>query len=787
MSSFTASKILIFGGTGTIGRYITTALLRAKPAFQQLVLFTSPNSAKEKAQQLDKWKSEGLSIIVGDLTSEEDVKAAYNGVDTVISAVGRGGLQHQIKLLQLAEASESVKWFLPSEFGTDIEHNNKSPNERPHQLKLQVRKYIRENLKRVKVTYVVTGPYFDMWVDAGSDLEVAGGFVPEKKQAYVIEDGNGKVGFCTMPDVGKFVAATLKSPEASFGKALKVQSFVVTPNEVLAEYERQTGAKWEVTKTPLDEIRAFEAKLWEEGNPRATLVTLRRIWAEGGTLYAQNDNSVLASKLEDLDSLEAAAELNAPQDVITCQKKSVSFTQKLLSIGSKTSSTASPDCIPMTPASFAAISAVFTVGGLIGALAAGPFTSRRGRRLSMQATALFYLLGSAIETFAASVPIMIVARFLTGIGAGASTVIVPLYISEVAPPAKRGFFGAFTQISINVGILFTQTLGYFMSHDSAWRWIFGTGVILALAQGLGLLVVPESPAWTANVRGDVAHARRALQRIRGKNSNIDEEVEAWGAGDGKPPGEQERLLAAEDAEAAEAGAGLLSPSSPGSRSPKAHLGFVQVVRDPLYRPAIIAVVGIMFAQQLCGINSIIMYSVSLLNGLLPISSALVTIVISVINLGTTIAASPLPDRFGRKTCLLTSIIGQGSSSLALALAIRFGFKIMSAVAVLLFVAFFALGLGPVPFIMASELVGPEAVGATQSWALGASYIATFLVAYLFPIVNQALNDALGGAGWVYFIFAAFALLWAGFVTRNVPETRGKRDADEVWGRTRRTD
>jgi hypothetical protein len=106
--------------------------------------------------------------------------------------------------------------------------------------------------------------------------------------------------------VGKFVVAALKSPETSIGKALKVQSFVVTPNEVLAEYEQQTGSKWEVTKTPLDEIRAFEAKLWAEGNPRATLVTLRRIWAEGGTLYAQNDNGALGLKPESLDSLEVA-------------------------------------------------------------------------------------------------------------------------------------------------------------------------------------------------------------------------------------------------------------------------------------------------------------------------------------------------------------------------------------------------------------------------------------------------------------------------------------------------
>jgi len=85
-----------------------------------------------------------------------------------------------------------------------------------------------------------------------------------------------------------------------------VQSFVVTPNEVLAEYERQTGGKWEVTKTPLDDIRAIETKAWDEGNPRATIVTLRRIWAEGGTLYAQNDNAALGLKPEDLDSLEGA-------------------------------------------------------------------------------------------------------------------------------------------------------------------------------------------------------------------------------------------------------------------------------------------------------------------------------------------------------------------------------------------------------------------------------------------------------------------------------------------------
>ncbi|KAK0618860.1 hypothetical protein B0T14DRAFT_431759 [Immersiella caudata] len=302
MTSFKPSNVLILGGTGTIGKYITASILRANLSLN-VTLFTSPNTAAAKTDLLNNWKSQGLSIIIGDITSDADITAAYRGIDTVISAVGRGALQVQINLLRLAEASDSVQWFLPSEYGTDIEHNEKSPNEKPHQLKLKVRKFVREEIKRVKVTYVVTGPYFDMWVNAHPGVERAGGFIPEKKEAYVIEDGEGKIGFCTMWDVGKFVAATLRHPQESFGKALKVQSFVVTPNKVLAEYEKQTGSQFKVTKTPLDEIRRLEAKAWEDGVPTATAFTLRRIWAEGGTLYDKNDNDVVGVKPKELDTL----------------------------------------------------------------------------------------------------------------------------------------------------------------------------------------------------------------------------------------------------------------------------------------------------------------------------------------------------------------------------------------------------------------------------------------------------------------------------------------------------
>ncbi|KAL6857423.1 Bifunctional purine biosynthesis protein PurH [Amphichorda felina] len=470
------------------------------------------------------------------------------------------------------------------------------------------------------------------------------------------------------------------------------------------------------------------------------------------------------------------AELNAPQDVITCRKDSI-WTRWVTSSRRDSSAASTPSiprCIPMNEAAFATISSMFTVGGLIGALCAGPFSSRRGRLPAMRSTAMLYIVGSLVETLSGAVAVMSIGRLVSGLAAGASTVIVPLYISEVAPPNERGLFGVMTQVSINVGILSAQTLGYFLSYGGAWRWILGIGVCIGTAQALGSLIIPESPAWLA-ANGHVTTAKRVLQKIRGKGFDIMEEVRDWDESDNEP-GEEESLLAQTDG---------APPTPPAEPSQPVHLGFVEVVQDPRCRPAIVAVVGIMFAQQLCGINSIIMYSVSLLADLLPMSSALLTILISAVNLVTTIACSPLPDRLGRKTCLLLSIVGQGSSSLVLAFSIVYGVKILSAFAVLFFVGFFAVGLGPVPFMMASELVGQEAVGATQSWCLGANYIATFLVAQFFPIINKALNNALGGHGWVYFIFAALAAGSAVFVSWKVPETKGKQDADEVWGRARR--
>lgn len=112
----------------------------------------------------------------------------------------------------------------------------------------------------------------------------------------------------TWNSVGKLVVAALRHPEESFGKALKVQSFVTTPNAILEEFEKQTGAKWTVSHTPEQKLRQAEKESWDSGSPAATLYTLRRIWAEGGTLYDKTDNESLGLSPGDMEPLSAVVE-----------------------------------------------------------------------------------------------------------------------------------------------------------------------------------------------------------------------------------------------------------------------------------------------------------------------------------------------------------------------------------------------------------------------------------------------------------------------------------------------
>jgi hypothetical protein len=141
-------------------------------------------------------------VVTGDINNGDHVSRAYDGVDVVVSCLGRNALVSQIQLLRLAEESSSVNWFFPSEYGTDIEYDASSKDEIPHQNKLKVREFIRNSIKRLKCTYLVTGPYIDMYLNFVPGVEALGGYDVRSRKAVIVGTGDDAVGFTSMPEYG---------------------------------------------------------------------------------------------------------------------------------------------------------------------------------------------------------------------------------------------------------------------------------------------------------------------------------------------------------------------------------------------------------------------------------------------------------------------------------------------------------------------------------------------------------------------------------------------------------
>jgi hypothetical protein len=213
-------NILVIGATGLIGAPITKAILNAKSSFGRIAILTSSATVTNKASQIDSLKSQGAEVLTGDLSNEQDVKRAYNGappppslrtpsgvivtnpttlpdIDVVISCVGRNAILAQIPLIQWASETNVTRFF-PSEYGTDIEYSPASAHEKPHQLKLKVRAYAK-TVKNLEFTYLVTGPYSDLYFDK-SGKEQIGTFDVKAKKAVLLGDGNGRVSFTAMAE-----------------------------------------------------------------------------------------------------------------------------------------------------------------------------------------------------------------------------------------------------------------------------------------------------------------------------------------------------------------------------------------------------------------------------------------------------------------------------------------------------------------------------------------------------------------------------------------------------------
>ncbi|EPS45232.1 hypothetical protein H072_752 [Dactylellina haptotyla CBS 200.50] len=421
----------------------------------------------------------------------------------------------------------------------------------------------------------------------------------------------------------------------------------------------------------------------------------------------------------------------------------------------------------MSEQTYGFVTSIFSAGGLVGAVTAGSIADAYGRKKAALFNSAGFIIGPAFMAMATDVTTLSIGRVICGLSAGSSVVIAPLYIHNVAPTEYAGFFGASTQVIINCGILVAQFLGLFLSTVPYWRLILAIGGFVGLAQCALLPFCVESPKWLASA-GKKDLARKNLAKLRGR-ADVEDEIASLS---------RNNQLSDEGDEDANPSQGLLDPATDNG-VPKVSL--YKFLTSLEHRRQLVAVVGIMVAQQFMGINVIVMYGVSILKDIIPTGATLINVIVSLLNLFVTIMAARMIDRVGRKPPLLMSIVGMGVFSALLGIGILFKIQLLSGISTLLFVSSFAIGLGPLPFMIASELVPHNAVGAAQSIGLTTNWLATFAVAYGFPSLRAAV-----GNGQVFFIFSVLSVVFFLFVSKNIPETKG-RSVEEVWGFTQHVD
>ncbi|CAK7896443.1 vacuolar protein sorting-associated protein 73 [[Candida] anglica] len=462
------------------------------------------------------------------------------------------------------------------------------------------------------------------------------------------------------------------------------------------------------------------------------------------------------------------AELNSPEAIITCR---VSNPGNVPYSESWFGKHGFVRCLPLDPNQVGEITSIFSLGGLIGSFFVGNISDRIGRKRTGLCHCVIFLVGSTLNAFANTYFTILTGRFIAGIGAGAALAIGPVYINEVAPSEVKGLLGSMNQVSVNIGILLTQTLALFWCDNNNWRLLLLTGSVLSFINFIAILFfVEESPMWLFN-NGYKSKAYQTLHNLRGgEYIHARNEVNSWSPHDSVSNSEESDELLSNGVEDE---SNLLDTTSTPAISLATYL------KDPEYQNSRVVSTGILIAQQFCGINSIIFYGVSVLVSVFPDYAILINCLISIVNVVVTFAAAPLIDKLGRKPLLLSSVTVMGLSSILMGIGIITGSPVVSIIGTFSYVSFFAIGLGPIPFLLVSEVTQPKVKAVAQSWGTSCNWFATGIVGLVFPILKSSW---IGGG--VYFIFAFFCVATYWFIKNFIPETKGSKSYDEVWGQPR---
>ena len=443
----------------------------------------------------------------------------------------------------------------------------------------------------------------------------------------------------------------------------------------------------------------------------------------------------------------------------------------------------------------------------------GPLSDRIGRRPVLRIAALLFAVSAILSAVAPSFTWLVLARMLGGLGVGAALIIAPMYIAEMAPPEARGRLVSFNQLNIVIGIsvaFFSNYLILTLGESGAawaealrlgewnWRWMLGVETLPAVFYLLALLFVPESPRWLA-MRGRDDEAREVLERVGGREQASDD------------------LRAVKKAIAAEAALGRVSPKT---------------LLHPSLRLVMTIGISVGILQQITGINAVFFYAPMIFeqSGIGTNASFMQAALVGLVNLALTVVAMALIDRLGRRpllgfgltgiaVCMLTLAWGFGSATYQLDQAAidalpadidrqqlelvtdttyesdtEFREALFAAIgqdaykqheselvsraitmnpvlilfAILGFVASFAVSIGPIMWVLFSELFPNRVRGIAISFVGLINSTIAFLVTFIFPWQLQTLGNS-----WTFLIYGVFAVVGLVFVMRILPETKGR--------------
>jgi len=376
-------------------------------------------------------------------------------------------------------------------------------------------------------------------------------------------------------------------------------------------------------------------------------------------------------------------------------------------------------------------------GTVVGSLLGGWPADRFGRKATLLWIGVLYFVGAVGSALASNVQVFIAARVIGGLGIGISTVVAPMYISEIAPPKQRGRLAGMFQFNIVFGILVAFVSNALLAGigENAWRWMLGVAAFPSLIYALFCLGLPESPRWLLSRKGNREAALHVLGKIEPDHTR--EEISA----------EADEIAAAAATEQASAG---------------------HFWTKRLQRPILLAFL-IAFFNQLSGINAILYFAPRIfeLTGLATKAALLQSIGIGLTNLIFTFVGLWLIDRLGRRTLLFIGSFGYISSLGLVAWAFFTKHYSIVPACIFAFIAAHAIGQGAVIWVFISEIfpnrhrAEGQTLGSFTHWIFAAA-LTTF-----FPKMVAAFPP-----GYVFLFFTGMMVLQLIWVKTMVPETKG---------------